>query len=332
MILTIPFLRNLRKAYPDAQIDMLVSPNSGEVIENCPYVNNFIYFDTNRKHKYEQGKGKRKTFWHYVKQLRKERYDKAYVLKRSFSSAALCFFSNIKERIGYDTESRGFLLTKKVKYNEEKHESLCFLDVLEVEGIKTKDTYLENWIKEENRNKVLSLFEKYGLEKNTKIAVINATATNEDKVWDIKNFIQIIEYLSNEKNIQVLFIGAPSDKEIYDNLQYSQELKIKPINLCGEVNIKDSLALLKEVDFLIGNDSGNLHMASSVGTPVIGLYGPMPFEKWKALGDRNILLKADLPCMPCHLRKPCPNNKACMNNISIDDVKHAIDNLICQVH
>ena len=44
MILTIPFLRNLRYAYPDAQIDMLVSPNSGEVIEDCPYVNNFIYF------------------------------------------------------------------------------------------------------------------------------------------------------------------------------------------------------------------------------------------------------------------------------------------------
>ena len=62
MILTIPFLRNLRYAYPDAQIDMLVAPNSGEVIENCPYVNNFIYFDTNRKHKYEQGKGKRKTY------------------------------------------------------------------------------------------------------------------------------------------------------------------------------------------------------------------------------------------------------------------------------
>ena len=74
MILTIPFLRNLRYAYPDAQIDMLVAPNSGEVIENCPYVNNFIYFDTNRKHKYEQGKGKKKSFWHYVSELKKEKF------------------------------------------------------------------------------------------------------------------------------------------------------------------------------------------------------------------------------------------------------------------
>ena len=85
MILTIPFLRNLRYHYPDAQIDMLVSPNSGEVIEDCPYVNNFIYFDTTRKHKYEKGEGSKKSFFHYVSLLRKEKYDKAYILKRSFS-------------------------------------------------------------------------------------------------------------------------------------------------------------------------------------------------------------------------------------------------------
>ena len=129
MILTIPFLRNLRYAYPNAQIDMLVAPNSGEVIENCPYVNNFIYFDTTRKHKYEIGKGEKKSFWHYVKLLRKEKYDKAYVLKRSFSSAMLCFLAGIKERIGYDSEHRGFLLTKRVKYDTKKHESECFFDV-----------------------------------------------------------------------------------------------------------------------------------------------------------------------------------------------------------
>ncbi len=328
MILTIPFLRNLRYAYPDAQIDMLVAPNSGEVIEECPYVNNFIYFDTNRKHKYEQGKGKRKTFFYYVKQLRKEKYDKAYVLKRSFSSAALCFFAGIKERIGYDTEKRGFLLTKKVKYNETKHESLCFLDVLEAEGNKIKDTHLENWVNNQNREKVLSIFNKNNITQDQITAVVNVTATNDGKVWALNNYIKVIEYLSNEKGVQVIFIGAPSDKHIYDEIKYSQELKIKPVNLCGEVNIKDSLALLKEVNFIIGNDSGNLHMASSVGTPVIGIYGPMPFEKWKALGEKNILLKSDLPCMPCGLRKPCPKNKECLNNIGVEAVIHAIDDIL----
>ncbi|MCD7780575.1 MAG: lipopolysaccharide heptosyltransferase II [Candidatus Gastranaerophilales bacterium] len=328
MILTIPFLRNLRYKYPDAQIDMLVSPNSGEILEGCPYVNNFIFFDTTRKHKYENGKGKKKSFFSYVKELKKNKYDKAYVLKRSFSSALLCFLAGIKERIGYDTENRGFLLTKKVKYDLNKHESLCFLDVLKAEGAEIKDTYLENWVSEKDTKKIMELFKDNHISSEIKKAVVNVTATNEGKVWDISNFARIIEYLSNKKNVQVIFIGAKSDKAVYENINYNEPLKIPPINLCGETTIKESLALLKETDFIIGNDTGTLHVASSIGIKVIGLYGPMPFEKWKALGDNNILLKADLTCMPCYLKKKCPNNKACLNAITIEQVKNAIDKVV----
>ncbi len=330
MILTIPFLRNLRYKYPDAQIDMLVAPNSGEVIENCPYVNNFIFFDTTRKHKYENGKGKKKSFFYYVSRLRKEKYDKAYILKRSLSSALLCFFSGIKERIGYDTEGRGFLLTKKVKYNQKKHESLCFLDVLEAEGIKIKDTYLENWIKESDKIKTEQILKDSGLGSNEPFAVINATASNENKMWDLNNFALITEYITNNKELRVVYTGAKSDFELYENMKFNNKMNISPVNLCGKVNLKECLAVLKKAEFILGNDSGNLHMASSVGTKVIGLYGPMPFEKWRVLGDNNILLKADLDCMPCSLKRKCPKNKACMNAISVDEVKNAIDKILAR--
>ena len=330
MILTIPFLRNLRYNYPDAQIDMLVSPNSGEIIEDCPYVDNFIYFDTTRKHRYEKGKGKKKSFFYYVSLIRKNKYNKTYILKRSLSSAILCYLAGIKERIGFNTEHRGFLLTKKVEYDSYKHESLCFLDVLKADGLKIKDTFLENWINDESKKKVELLFSKYNISKNKIKAVVNVTATNQNKVWDIKNFIEIIEYLSNEKDVQVIYIGAPSDKEIYDKIEYTKKLKNQPVNLCGQLTIKDSLALLKEVFFILGNDSGNLHMASSIGTRVIGIYGPMPFEKWKALGENNILLKADLPCMPCSLKVKCKHDKACLKAISIQQVKNAVNNMLLQ--
>lgn len=328
MILTVPFLRNLRYAYPDAQIDMLVSPNSGEVIENCPYVDNFIFFDTTRKHKYENGIGKKKSIFYYISLLKNRKYDKAYVLKRSLSSALLCYFAGIKERIGYDTEGRGFLLTKKVHYDTLKHESLCFLDVLEQDGIQIKDTYLENWVMKENEEKIKSLFVKYNISDKKYKAVVNVTATNPGKVWNINKFAQVIEYLSNEKDTQVIFVGSPKDKDIYEQIQYKNELKNMPVNLCGEVSIKDSLALFKYVDFLIGNDSGNLHMAASVNTRVIGLYGPMPFEKWRAIGENNILIKADLPCMPCGLKGKCSNNHACMESITVEQVKNAVDEIV----
>ena len=327
-ILSVPFLRNLRYAYPDAQIDMLIAPGSGEVVDNCPYVDNFIYFDTTRKHKYEKCKGKKKSFWYYVFKLRSRKYDKAYILKRSLSSAILCFLAGIRERVGYNTENRSFLLTKRVPYNTHKHESLCFLDLLMAEGAVVLNTHLECWINQESRDRVANILEEHNISKEIRKAVVNVTATNEGKVWNIDNFKKIIEFLSNEKNIQVLFIGSIDDREIYENLKFDNELKIQPVNLCGEIDLKESLALMQDVEFVLGNDSGNLHMASAAGTRVIGLYGPMPFEKWKALGKNNIYLKADLPCMPCGLKIKCPNNRACMESITVEQVKNAINTLL----
>ncbi len=329
-LLTIPFLRNLRRAEPDAIIDILVSPGSGEILKDCPYINNLIYFDTTRKHKYEKGNGNKKSFWHYVSAIRKENYDKAYVLKRSMSSAFLCFMAGIKERIGYNTEFRSIFLTKTLKYNYHQHESLCYLDVLKRDDIEVKDTYLENWVTDEETKKVKQLFEQNNISESSIKAVVNVTATNEKKVWDINNFARIIEYLSNEKGVQVIYMGAPDDREIYDKIQFKEELKIKPLNLCGAVDLQDSLAILKEVDFILGNDSGTLHMASSVDTKVIGLYGPMSTEKWGALGENNILIKSNLPCVPCNL-KSCHTYKACMNDISVEQVKEAINQTIKRI-
>lgn len=329
-LLTVPFLRNLRAANPDAQIDMVVAPKSGEVIGCCPYVDNFIYFDTTRKHRYENVEEKRKSFWSYVKLFREAKYDKAYILKRSLSSALLVFLAGIRDRIGFDTEGRGFLLTKRVKYDQKKHEVECFLDVLRRDNIEVQDNYLENWVSEEAAVKVDKLLEVSSLNDSTKKVIVHATATNDGKLWPKEYFAEVIEYLSNDKDAQVLYIGTDFDRNYYNEIEnmIQNELKIKPLNFCGQLNLQESLALIEKSDLLIGNDSGNLHMAASVGTKVIGIYGPMPFDKWYALGEGNILLKSNLPCMPCGLKKSCPNNKDCLKNISPEIVIKSIDKLL----
>ncbi|MBQ2645206.1 glycosyltransferase family 9 protein, partial [bacterium] len=312
-ILALPFLKNLRLAYPDAQIDMVVAPKSGEIIENCPYVDNFIYFDTTKKHKYENGINKKKSFWYYVKELRKNKYDKAYILKRSLSSALLVFLSNIKERIGFDTEYRGFLLTTKVPYIINRHESQCFLDILRADGIEISDDSFENGIDSSAKMRIDSLINEKDISRELKWVIVHATATNPGKLWSLTNFAKITEYLINEKNVQVFFIGTDFDSKTYQSMlkMIENPLKLAPVDLCGKLSLQESLALTSEVDLLIGNDSGNLHIASSVHTPIIGLYGPMPFEKWYALGDNNTYLKSDISCMPCGLRKKCKNDYAC---------------------
>ena len=58
-------------------------------------------------------------------------------------------------------------------------------------------------------------------------------------MWDINNFAAVIEYLSNEKGIRSVLIGASSDAELYNKMKFNQELKLKPVNLCGKAGIKE---------------------------------------------------------------------------------------------
>src|SRR5512146_2219631 len=90
-VLNVPFLRNLREAYPRARIDLMLEPFSGQVIEGCPYVDRVIPLEFKTIHTYSSrsGRGKWDAFRHTWSLIRRERYDAAFVLKRSISSAAL---------------------------------------------------------------------------------------------------------------------------------------------------------------------------------------------------------------------------------------------------
>lgn len=333
-LLTIPFLRNLRDAYPDAQIDMLVAPVSGEIIEKCPYVDNFIYFDTTKKHRYENkdGDSQKKDFWSYVKILREKKYDKAYVLKRSFSSAFLAFAAGIKERIGFDTEMRGFLLTTRVPYVENRHEIECFLDVLRADGITPQDNYLENWIEPKELEEVKKILKEnqINVENGPIRVIVHATSGNRKKEWSKDKWAKIVQWLSDERGVQVIFNGTKNDSNTYEEIMSyidnnGKNLKIKPINLCGKFSLRETLALTKICSLIVGCDSGNLHIAASVETPVIGLYGPMNTEKWKAWEDDAVIIKTSLPCQPCSLKKPCSRNYRCISDITVERVKDELD-------
>ena len=318
--------------YPHAQIDMLVGPVSGELLEDCPYINNLIYFDTTRKHRYENRNSKRNNFFSYVKELKKARYDKAYVLKRSLSSAALVFLAGIPQRIGFNTEHRGFLLTKPVPYEKDRHEVECFLDVLRADGFIIRDKHLESWVKPEHSATIEEIFKEYGVGDEVKVQ-IHATSGNTNKQWSPEYFAKLVEYLVNERKVRVFYAGAATDAKVYEQIHslIHGKLEIKPVNLCGKLTLQESLALTSKMDLLVGCDSGNLHMAASVNVPVIGIYGPMDYKKWGAWGDIHTCIVENLPCVPCELKRKCEFDRACLKNIKPERVIGIVDKKLNEI-
>lgn len=268
-ILTVPFLRNLRRAYPHAKIDVLVGPQSGEVLTGCPYINDLITFDTTRFHKYDRGAGEKKSFWHYVFKLRKERYDMAFVLKRSWSSAILALLIGARYRIGYATEGRQILLTHSVPFKTDMHEVDSTLSVLEAASIPIADRYLEAFISKEEQNQVATYIAPATDERRV---LIHAAAAHPDKLYPLESWAEIVRVLHEKHRFQPFFTGADQDFDLYEQLQ--RVSGVQGVNLAGKLSLRSSMALYSNLDLAICTDSGPAHLAAAVGIPTLSVFGP----------------------------------------------------------
>ena len=334
-ILTVPFLRNLRNCYPEAQIDVLVGPQSGEVLTGCPYINNLIVYDTTRFHKYDSGAGQKKSFWSYVFNLRREKYDTAFVLKRSWSSALLSLLIGCKNRIGYATQGRQIILTKSIPFDPHMHEVDSTLTVLSAADIPIKDRYLEGFISSSEHEQV----QKY-LQDAQKKVLIHAAAAHPDKLYPLQSWAKIVSELHEKHGFIPYFTGAAQDFELYEQVQELAD--VKGINLAGKLSLRQSMALYAGLDLAICTDSGPAHLAACVGTPTIAVFGPTDPVRWRPyealnkrlqspsmvavsetkktnleapLVENEAVFDETLPCRPCNYDKTCID-RPCLNELA----------------
>jgi heptosyltransferase-2 len=322
-VLTVPFLRNLREAYPAAQIDLMLEPFSGQVIEGCPYVDRVIPFEFKTIHTYSAAaeRGKLAGYLHYVRLIRNERYDAAFVLKRSLSSALLVRLAGVPRRIGFATEGRGILLTDRVAYRQDQHEVLNFLDCLRVLDVPIGSTVLELWPTPENDKKVSALMAQAGWKDDEFKVIIHAAASLPAKQWPLDRFAAIMTVLHDRHRARFVYTGSAGDAELYRSIE-----KLGPfhgLDLCGITNVRENLSVYKRADLFFGVDSGPMHMAAAVGVPVVALIGPTDERKWGPWGDGHTVITKRLSCYPCKPHK-CADN-ACMKQIAVEDALDAVE-------
>ncbi len=329
-ILTIPFLRNLRKAFPDATIDMMVAPYSYEVLFGNPYVDEFIIYDPATVHADSFGQHARLSEKiKFIRKLREKHYDKAYVLKRSFSSALISYLIGARERIGFDTEHRGFLLTKRVPYLHSRHEVENFLAVLEADGVRVTDKHLEAWISDEERQYASKFLESHNLKPEQRLIAIHPFSANQKRAWHESNFATVANQLQRKFGARVIVFGGKRDLPLVPYFQ--QEINPPPIIVVGKTSLRQTMALLERCSLLICNDSGIMHLAAALNLPLVALFGPQSPVKFGPWGEKCHVIYKNFPCSPCKQKffEECEPSKRlkpmCMEVITIDEVLNAIE-------
>lgn len=292
-ILSVPFFRNLRIHCKDAQIDA-ITKNAGKlVLEKVPYINNVYDLKTITK-----------------EFIKKQKYSKVYILKRSLSALMLVLGCGIKQKIGFSGQFRKPFLSKPVKYiPNQKHELEYFFDVLKADGIEIVDDKLEYFVQDSANESV----QKYLPEG--KKALIVACASTKVKEWSQENFAKVAESLKAQ-GYSIYFVGLKSEKAYCEGIAKGDGV----YNLCGELSFDESVALVSKMDLAVGIDSGFCHLASAFGVKTLTLFGPMSPVQWGLLGKESENISSKLPCSPCKKPKKCTRNFECMQKIMPEDV------------
>lgn len=306
------FYRELRQALPDVRIDILVDDIAEGVMRNCPYINKIFYVD-----------GKYKNFWGYISLFSK--YDTVYFLKNDNFFTKIAFLAGVKKRIGFDIKRNKFL-TIKTPYNENRHEIDCYLDLLKAAGIQVNNDKTELWLDEINNAKVKELV---GCISNKKI-LIQAYSRFAQKNWLDKYWVTIIKYLSNELGAQVFYAGGSKDNYCNITNALRDYVDLMPIDMCGKLSISETMSLIKNMDMVIGIDSGLIHMAAALDVPSILLHGPTSLVRWKPRSEKCTVLSRKFSCSPCCLqsgsKKYCKDKiSECMEFLTPDIVVKAIN-------
>lgn len=325
VLLSTPVIKVLRDEYPCAFIAVMVCAYAKDIVEGNPYLDEVIIY-----HK----KGRHKSWYRSLKfahNLKQKRFDLAIILHPTNRVHLITFFAGIPKRIGYNRKF-GFLLTDRIKHTKqlgERHELEYNLDLLKHLGIHPTDKLPFMPIRPESERWVEQLFEKEGINKSDRLLAIHPGASCPSKTWPQERFSKVADRLVEKYGFKVLLIAGPRD--IVKASLVVKNMNQPVINLVGRTSVSQLASLLKRCRLFISNDSGPVHIASGVGTPVISIFGRnqrgLSPNRWRPLGKKDRVLHKEVGCIEC-LAHNCIRSFVCLKAITVEDVLNAADSIL----
>ena len=326
VVLSLPAIKAARKAFPDAYIAVMVQPRIDDLLKGNPYIDEVIVYDKNKKHK---GIFNNISF---IKQLRSKRFDTALILHTTKRINLICFLTGIPRRIGYARGKADFFLTDKVVYTKklgEKHEAEYSLDILRYLGTEPEFSNPVIYIQNDDEKKAEKILEGLDVNISEKFAILHPGASCASKMWPLENFAKTGDMLIKDLKIKVMINLAPDQAALGEKVR--DMMNSKPVFFCEPTTLGELAALFKKASLVISNDSGPVHIASGVGTPVISIFGRnqkgLSPVRWKPLGDKAAAIHKNVGCIEC-LAHDCKKDFLCLKSISAREVFEKAKNLL----
>jgi heptosyltransferase-2 len=234
--------------------------------------------------------------------------------------------ARIRERIGYDWKL-GFLNTRVLKHRKhlgQKHETEYVLEFLKVLGVPNFDRTMYMPIYKEAEEWVGGFLKEHGLH-DSKIVLMHPQASCPSRLWPQDYYNRVAETIIYMHKANVIYVGVERDKAIKEGNGV--------LNLTGKTTISQLASLIKHSNLLISNDSGPVHIAVALGTPVISIFGRsqpgLSPKRWGHSNANSVFLHKVVGCEVC-LAHDCEKGFACIKAIEPKEVLLCADKFLAK--
>jgi heptosyltransferase II len=301
VMLSLGSVRDLRRNFPGARIEVMARPAVAQVYEAVPGIDGV------------RAPGA----------LRRGEFDVALLFTNSFHTAFDAFRARIPERWGYGTDGRGLLLTRRVRPQRAalrgESERFYYRALLAGLGLgisAAQDLTLScppAW-----RAGALTALGGDG----PWIALNPGAAYGTAKRWLPERFAALGDRVAQACGARVAILGGESERVCAEEIARAMRTPVKV--LAGETTLAGLVGVLAAIRLLVTNDSGPMHVAAALGTPVVALFGPTDWRETAPQGERCRVVREPVECAPCKLRT-CPIDHRCMTRIEVERVQKEVE-------
>ena len=341
-----PALRALRKRFPDAHIMFWANKSGAQILKGNPDVNEVKVFSavwTMRIPPHYDPNPLRKlarllayyghAFANLIreaKNLRGETFDMAIDFMGTIYHYILMVLAKIPVRVG-PAGIGDWLLTHPVALPDERsvNEVERLLMFVRAVGADTDDKKPFVAVFPEAEASVAEKLRQKGINPDDFLVVIHpGCASAPASRWRPEAWAKVADFLMREHKAKVVFNGVESERQEIEAIKAKMEEKAT--DLCGELTVQELVALLKRCNLFLTVNSGPMHIAASLGTPMVVVQGAWNVTRWRPYGDNFKLIVKDVPCADCGHRI-CPLTISCMDMITPEEVIAAVEEMLAEL-
>lgn len=283
VILSTPAIRAVRETFPKAEIHLLLSEYTKDLVVGNPNINKLLI---------------------YGKEVMDRNYDLAIALHPGFKQNFLTFKSGAKYRLGYNGWGGSFFLTHKIPDDREtriRHEVDSTLEVVGMVDCSTSNKGLEISVTDKGEEFADIFFKNNNLDINGRIIIIHPGARQEYIRWKKEGFAEVADRLINEEKAKVILIGSGRERQLVNEV--AAIMQNKPVPAVG-LELSQLISLIKRCNLFIGNSTGPMHIAAALKIPVVAIFGNInpldSYQEWGPWGEGHTVVSLNLGCPDCH--------------------------------